>query len=69
MCLTFGPFVQKDAMRDSIKGLTEIRKYYISCLPFIHQASDFIREGGQITKTGLFLHDPMLTMSDNSFAL
>lgn len=34
--LTVGQFVQKDAMKDIIKGLTEIQKSYFYCLPFIH---------------------------------
>lgn len=35
------------------------------CLPFIHQAGDLIREVDQITKAGLFLGEPMLSMPAN----
>lgn len=37
VCLTIGRFVQKQVVRDSIRGLTKTKKYYIRCLPFIHQ--------------------------------
>lgn len=50
--LTAGQILQKDAVKDSIKGLTEIQKDYVCCLPFIQQADDLIMEGVQITKTG-----------------
>lgn len=39
-------------MRDTIKGLTKIQKYYIHQLALIHQVGDLIIEGDQITKTG-----------------
>lgn len=48
----------KDAVRDSIKGLTEIQKDYVHCLSFIHKAGDLIIEGDQITKVGLPLMNP-----------
>ncbi|CAM9921516.1 unnamed protein product [Bubo scandiacus] len=33
---TVGQFVQKDAVRDSIKSLTKTQKNYIHYFPFIH---------------------------------
>lgn len=52
-------------MRNSIKDLTEIQKYCIHYLLFILQVCDFITED-QITKAGLSLNEPMLTVTDNN---
>lgn len=45
-----------------------MQRDYIHCLPFIHQGGDLIVEGDQVTQAGFFLHEPMLTKPDNSFA-
>lgn len=42
---------------------------YIPCLPVIQQTGGIIIEGDQITKAGFSLHEPMLTVLDNSFVL
>lgn len=54
-------------MRDSIKGPTNIQNDYTYHLPLIHQASDFIIAGDQITKTKLSIEEHMVTTPDNSF--
>lgn len=61
--LTAGQILQKDAAKDSIKGLTEIQKDYVCCLPFIQQADDLIIEGDQITKTVFPLVNPCLIIA------
>lgn len=68
ICHTVGQSV-KDAIRDNNKGLTEIQRNCIHCLPFIHQIGDLVMEGDQITKAGLPLRECLQTVPDISFVL
>lgn len=48
--LTVGQFVQKDIVRRSIKGLPEIQKDSVLCLPLSQQTGDLIIEEDHISK-------------------
>lgn len=60
---------QKNAVRDSIKRLTKIQKYYIHCIFFILQVGDHLIEEDENNKAWLFHDEHMLIISFFNWAI
>jgi len=55
-------FRDKDIMQDSVECLARIQVDDVSCLPFVHQRSNPIREGYQVGQSQFLLDEAMLAV-------